>query len=88
MTRPPIDLHIDNLILEGVAPGDRERVAASVRANLTRLLSERGLPGGATGAGEPAVVDCVDAGVVRVRDAGPAAVATAVARTIYGGLKR
>lgn len=88
MTRPPIDLRIDSLILDGVAPGDRERVAASVRAELTRLLSERGLPGVAGRGSDSHAVERVDAGTVSSRSPGPAGVGTAVARAIYGGLRR
>lgn len=40
-----ITLHIDRLILDGVhvAPGDRAALLAAVEAELTRLLSARGL---------------------------------------------
>lgn len=47
MTGPRIDLHIDRLVLDGVAvePADRERFRAGLEAELARLLTERGLPG-------------------------------------------
>ncbi|MFL6293520.1 MAG: hypothetical protein ACJ759_21720, partial [Thermoanaerobaculia bacterium] len=49
-----IDLHIEELVLEGFAPGDRHRIGAAVERELARLLAERGLPAGlAQGADVP-----------------------------------
>lgn len=41
-----VDLHIDSLILEGFALTDDEgrRVGESLRAELTRLLTDQGIP--------------------------------------------
>ncbi|HVV86983.1 MAG TPA: hypothetical protein VHE35_28285 [Kofleriaceae bacterium] len=41
-----IELHLDELVLHGVAARDRHRVADAVHAELARLLAEQGLPGG------------------------------------------
>lgn len=38
MNRPGIELHIDELIVRGVPPRDRERFLAAVKRELTRLL--------------------------------------------------
>jgi hypothetical protein len=39
-----IELHIDRLVLDGFAPGDRHRIADALRIELARLLVERGMP--------------------------------------------
>jgi hypothetical protein len=43
-----IELHIERLVLEGIRlrPGDHHRLQAGVEAELVRLLTERGIPGG------------------------------------------
>lgn len=40
-----IDVHIEELVLEGFAPSDRDRMMTQVSDALGRILSERGLPG-------------------------------------------
>jgi hypothetical protein len=44
MKRPAIDLHIDELILRNVPYAQRHLIAATVERELTRLLTEQGLP--------------------------------------------
>ncbi|HEX8394222.1 MAG TPA: hypothetical protein VF665_17900 [Longimicrobium sp.] len=39
-----INLHLDELVLHGVAPRDRDAVGEALRAELGRLITERGLP--------------------------------------------
>jgi hypothetical protein len=39
-----IELHIDELILEGVPNSQREQVAAAIEQALSKLVSEHGLP--------------------------------------------
>jgi hypothetical protein len=39
-----VDLHIGELVLYGVDPGDREAIAGDAERELARLLAERGLP--------------------------------------------
>lgn len=41
---PVIELHIEELVLEGFAPGERYRIGEAVELELTRLLSLRGVP--------------------------------------------
>jgi hypothetical protein len=40
-----IVIEIDELVLHGFPPGERYRIGEAVRAELTRILGERGLPG-------------------------------------------
>jgi hypothetical protein len=44
MTTSHIELHIEELVLHGFAPGDRYRIGEAVERELTRLLHERGIP--------------------------------------------
>lgn len=39
-----IELHIEELVLHGFAPGDRYRIAEAVERELQRLLGERDAP--------------------------------------------
>jgi hypothetical protein len=39
-----VNVHIEELVLHGFAPGDRHRVATALQAELTRLLAETGAP--------------------------------------------
>jgi hypothetical protein len=48
----PIDLHIEELVLDGFPPGDRHRIGAALERELTRLLAERGVPAGWERGGE------------------------------------
>jgi len=40
---PSVELRIDRLVLEGVAPGDRYHVADAVQSELARLLIDQGV---------------------------------------------
>lgn len=42
--RPEVELHIDDLVLDGVPARDRAAVAEALRAELGRMIAERGLP--------------------------------------------
>jgi hypothetical protein len=44
-----VHVHIDELVLIGVRPGDRDAVAAALQAELGRLLRGTPRPGGARG---------------------------------------
>ncbi len=44
MKRPTIDLHIHELILRNVPYAQRHHIAAAVEQELTRLLTEQGVP--------------------------------------------
>lgn len=82
--RPDIELHIEELVLEGFAPHERHAVAAAVEGTLARLLAERGAPALLARGGE---VARLDGGSF---DAAPRAKADSageqIAQSIYGGL--
>ena len=81
-----IDLHIEELVLEGFRASDRHRIGAAVERELTRLLMERGLPPGLAAGGETAKLD---GGSLEMKPGGRAeGVGRQVGNAIYGGLKR
>ena len=81
-----IELHIEELVLHGFAPGDRYRIAEGVEQELTRLLADRGVPESLERGGE---VANMDGGAFEVAQGSRAQVVGAqVAKAAYGGLKR
>jgi hypothetical protein len=59
-----VRVHIDELVLIGVRPGDRDAVAAALQAELARLLRRSPRPGGARG--EPLRFDQLAAPAARL----------------------
>ncbi|MEN6575314.1 MAG: hypothetical protein ABFD90_03140 [Phycisphaerales bacterium] len=41
---PSVELHIEELVLHGFAPGDRHPIQEAMRTELERLFTERGSP--------------------------------------------
>ncbi|MCC6444418.1 MAG: hypothetical protein IT210_13315 [Armatimonadetes bacterium] len=80
---PPVEIHIEELVLHGFRPGDRHRISESIARELERLLAERGVP---PSLAQSADIPHLDAGTVAA-DAGspPEAVGYRVAATLYGG---
>ena len=86
MRKPDVELHIESLVLHGVAPGDRTAVARALRGELARLVAEGGVPASLLGADGLARVD---AGSFPVpADASAAALGTGAARAVYGSAPR
>ena len=85
MNSPNIELHIDELVLDGFARGQRYEIAEAISRELERLLARR-IPQSLTMA---AAVDSVDAGTLQIRpQASPESVGSGIARQIYGGMGR
>ncbi|HEU0015941.1 MAG TPA: hypothetical protein VFQ45_19850 [Longimicrobium sp.] len=82
MMRPDIELHVDELVLEGVAARDRHAVGQAMRAELARLIAERGLPASLAAADGMARLD--GARFSAAAGQGPAQIGAAVARSIFG----
>jgi hypothetical protein len=86
MNRRPVDLHIEELILDGFAAVDGERIRFSVERELTRLLVEGGMPGTTP---ENASVASLKGGQIAV---GPGVNGVPggrhIARAIYGAMTR
>jgi hypothetical protein len=80
-----IRLHIEELVLQGFTPADREPIARALREELQTLLLERGLP---VQGPEPHDVERVDAGSFPTpAGAAPAAVGSATARALHRSLR-
>ena len=81
-----IQVHIERLILDGVALGVGEgpRLQAAVEMELGRLLAERGI---ANGLASDVAVDSVRGGAVQLQPgAGGSGLGKQVAQAVYGGI--
>lgn len=79
-------LHIEELVLDGFAPGDGYRIADSVERELARLFAERGVPQSLSKGGE---IAHLDGGIFEVaKGSKPEVIGSKVAKAVYGGLKR
>lgn len=84
--KPNIELHIEELALHGFAPGDRLRIGEAIQQELTRLLTESGLPPSLL---EGQELPHLDGGTFAARQGvSPRAIGGGVARAVYGGLNR
>jgi hypothetical protein len=92
-----IEIHIDQLVLEGVEVRDRSRLRAAVEAELTRLLAEGGLPPGLAQGAAPAAsrldsshfIPGLEGGAINLPPGLPdGAAGRRIAGAVYGGLKR
>ena len=43
-SQPSVELHIEELVLQGFAPGDRYTIGDAVECELAQLLREEGIP--------------------------------------------
>ena len=78
-----VELHIEELVLHGFAPGDRHRIADAVGRELARLFAERGVPANFLNNFES---PRLDAGSFNFAPAStPETVGAEVARALYGG---
>ena len=81
-----IELHIEELVLHGFAPGDRYRIGEAVERELARLFAEQGVPPSLAPGGE---VASLDGGAFEVEPGSTAeAIGVQVAQAVYGGLSR
>lgn len=79
-----IELHIEQLVLHGFEAGDREAIGEAVRAELVRLLTEKGLPASLEGGLE---IGKISTGVFHVGHGESAGgIGEQVASTVHGGL--
>ena len=85
--RPRVDLHIEELVLHGFAPGDRYRIAEAVQRELTVLLAQ---PEATRGRFQrTAKLDRLDTGAMTIPDgASTSAIGARIAGAVYRGLMR
>jgi hypothetical protein len=80
-----LDIHIEELVLRGFAPGERYSIGAAVERELTRLLVEQGVPPLFARDNEARNLDAgwfLAAAEVRGETVG-----TQIAQAVYGGIR-
>jgi hypothetical protein len=79
-----VELHIEELLLRGFAPGDRYRIGEAVERELTRLIDEQGVPPSLARGSE---IERLNGGAFKVASGSkPEAIGAQVARAVFGGL--
>ena len=86
MSRPDIQLHIEELVLNGLPDVDGQAIREGIQRELARLLAEQGVPPALGGSGGALRVDGGAFDVAADADAGT--IAVQVAQAVYGGLTR
>lgn len=81
--KPNIDLQIGELILRGLPYAQRHRIAAAVVQELTRLLSEQGLPPSLAAGG---AIPHISVNDLRVANGRPSAIGIQIAQGVYENL--
>jgi len=81
-----IELHIEELVLHGFAPGDRHAIGDAVQHELTRLLAEQSLDPSELASDERAHVDAGDVHVAPQSRA--QSVGAQVAQAVHRGVTR
>jgi hypothetical protein len=81
-----IEVEIEELVLHGFDPRDRHSIGKAVRSELSRLLTEGGVPSSLGHAGNVPHLDGGSFGVRRGTT--PKAVGSQVARAVYGGMRK
>jgi hypothetical protein len=80
-----VELHIEELVLHGFAPGDRYRIGEAVERELQRLFAEQGAP---PSLAQSAARDYLDGGSFEApRAARAGEIGAKIAQNLYGGLK-
>jgi hypothetical protein len=84
--RGPVEVHIEELVLHGFAPGDRHRIASALVGELQRLMSESALPGFREN--RPALRR-INGGAFKIEaGAKPQAAGVEIARAVFRGLRQ
>lgn len=81
-----LELHIEELILEGFAPESRHLIARAVEGELSRLFAEQGIPSWMSEGGEVARLD--GGAFQSAPGSRPQATGVEIAQAVYGRLSR
>lgn len=85
-TTQSVDLNIKQLVLRGFSPPHRHRIAQAIQSELTRLVTEQGVPASLT---TSLSIDRLDTGDLQVSaHARAETVGVRVARLVYRGMGR
>jgi hypothetical protein len=80
--RPSVSVEIEDLVISGWPRSAAYDIGDAIRHELTRLLSDRGVPSSLQ---RPVQIASVDAGAVTtMRNAQPGAIGTQIAGAVYG----
>ena len=80
---PELRFHIEELVLDGFPPGDRDRIGEAVERELARLVRERGQPPWLNRSDD---LEHLDGGWFAMElDRAAEAVGVRIAESIYGG---
>lgn len=83
-SRPSVELHIEELVLNGFAPAHRYTIGDAIERELTRLFTEQGAPIAAT---QDVEIAHLNGGAINMQPgANVEATGIQLARAIYGGL--
>jgi hypothetical protein len=81
-----VELHIEELVLDGFSPGDHYGINEAVESELSRMFAEQGIPQLMEQSGE---IERLQAGMSELeKGSRDDAIGVQVARAVYGGLKR
>lgn len=84
--KPSVEINIDELILHGFSPADRNKIGEALRSELARLIIEKGIPAGFS---EGINIGEMNGGTFKVpKNKHARAVGANVAKSIYGGLRK
>lgn len=86
MTRANVELHIEELVLHGFAPGERHNISDAVERELERLFSEQGAPSQLSLSAE--IVDLDGGSFEAAQGSRPEVIGSQVAQALYGRLSR
>jgi len=79
-----VTVHIDRLVIQGIAPYERHIVAASLRSELVRLIEQRGIPEGLRSGGMQDVLSAAPS--YQAAAGNPRQIGALAARSLYGTL--
>jgi hypothetical protein len=83
----PVELHIEELVLEGFDPRDRHRIGDAVERELARLVLERGISPSLIAAAAGSSVDRMNAGSFLVEHGARAeSSGVQIARAVFSGI--
>lgn len=84
--KPDIHVHIEELLLDGFAPGDRHSIGEAVEQELARLIAERGLNSALMADGEKPSLHVNS--VQWSRDGDPSQLGQKIAHSVFGEIGR
>jgi hypothetical protein len=86
MMRSNLELHIERIVLDGLADVDRDQLSVAFKQEMERLFLEKGIPPGLRNGGSLAQLngDALNVGHAAKANS----IGTQLARSVYGGFKR